>query len=61
MVSHKSIVYVNVGIDVNFTGYRAEVADMIRQAVPLQPALAFSFAKQWLESTMCKPIDTGNY
>ena len=43
-----------------FSGYRAEVADMIRQAVPLQPALAFSFAKQWLESTMCKPIDTGN-
>lgn len=42
------------------TGYRAEVADMVRQAVLLQPELAFNFAKQWLETTICKPIDTGN-
>lgn len=41
------------------TGYRAEVADMVRQAVLLQPELAFNFAKQWLETTICKPIDTG--
>lgn len=33
---------------------------MVRQAVLLQPELAFNFAKQWLETTICKPIDTGN-
>ncbi|XP_065943324.1 exportin-5 [Magallana gigas] len=42
-----------------FSRYRAEVADMVRQAVLLQPELAFNFAKQWLETTICKPIDTG--
>ncbi|XP_061183399.1 exportin-5-like [Saccostrea echinata] len=42
-----------------FSRYRSEVADTVRQAVLLQPELAFNFAKQWLETTMCKPIETG--
>ncbi|XP_056022649.1 exportin-5-like [Ostrea edulis] len=42
-----------------FSRFRADVSDTVRHAVLLQPELAFNFAKQWLETTMCKPIDTG--
>jgi hypothetical protein len=40
-------------------GFRADVSDTVRHAVLLQPELAFNFAKQWLETTMNKPIDSG--
>jgi hypothetical protein len=43
----------------NITEYRAEVAEIIRQATLLVPTTTFGNASEWLKLLLTKPIDTG--
>ncbi|KAJ8309385.1 LOW QUALITY PROTEIN: hypothetical protein KUTeg_014259 [Tegillarca granosa] len=43
-----------------FSKYRAEVADTLRLGTVIQPVESFMFARDWLQNTLQKPLNTGN-